>query len=392
LHSGETDTLFRFFGASVFAARPLTDRFRTPAASTWLERARLERAPRSAYASPVSPIHATLDPSLRARIRVRHALYYTRPRSDLPAFVRAASGLTWFADRLAVVQDDTLLVALVDPDTFEIEPVELPLRADGARTFDKEQGNKKFKADFEAAVSAPVDGAPTLLAFGSGSHENRESIAMLRQQAGNWQSRIVHVPALYAGLRAARGFLSSELNLEGALLIGGRLRLFQRSNGSALSADLPVCCATCDLDWPALLAHLAAPHAAPAPLPQAIRHYDLGLADDGRLTFTDAALLPDATIAFSASAENSPNAYDDGEVTGSALGKLDGERALLCPLLDERGSPVREKVEGLAFAGNFCSRADPRASTGGTQRAYVVFDPDDHRKPATLAELDLIGF
>lgn len=325
-------------------------------------------------------IRATLDPCLRARIRARHALHYTDPRSDLPPFVRAASSLTWFADRLAVVQDDTLLVALIDPDTFSVEAVELPLRADGARTFDKKQGNKKYKADFEAAVSSSLGGAPTLFAFGSGSHQNRESVAVLSQHANGWQSRIVHVPALYTGMRAVQGFLSSELNLEGALLIGDRLRLFQRSNGAALSADAPVCCATCDLDWPALLAHLAAPHEAPAPLPQDIRHYDLGLADDGRLTFTDAALLPDATIAFSASAENSPNAYDDGEVTGSALGKLDGERALLCPLLDERGSPVREKVEGLAFA---------REST---RRAYVVFDPDDHRKPACLAEVELMGF
>jgi hypothetical protein len=328
----------------------------------------------------VPAIRATLDPALRARIRARHALYYTRPRADLPPFVRAASSLTWFDDRLAVVQDDTLLVALIDPAAMTVEAVELPLRADGARTFDKEQGNKKHKADFEAAVGATLDGAPTLFAFGSGSHENRESIAVLSRSDAGWQRRIVHVPALYAGLRAAQGFLSSELNIEGAVLIGDQLRLFQRSNGSALSTSVPVCCATCDLDWPVLLAHLRAPDEAPAPLPHGIQLYDLGCADGGRLTFTDAALLPHAGITFSASAENSPNAYDDGEVTGSALGKIEGERVTLCPLLDERGSPVREKVEGLALA------------LDTPHRAYVVFDPDDHRKPGVLAELELVGF
>ena len=324
-------------------------------------------------------IHATIDPALRARIRARHSLHYTRPLPGRPSYVRAASSVNWFTDRLAIVQDDTLMVALFDPATHGVEAIDLPLRADGARTFDVVQGNKKFKADFEAAVSTPVNGAPTLFAFGSGSHENRESVAILTSSQQGFESRIVHTPALYAALRAAPDFLSSELNLEGAVLIDTTLRLFQRSNGTPLSPETSATCASCDLSWPALLAHLDAPHGAP-PAIENICLYDLGRAEDARLTFTDAALLRNGSIAFSASAESSPNAYDDGEVTGSVLGKIVGDRALLCPLLDEDGKPVREKVEGLALAHN------------DARRAYLVFDPDDHQRAANLVEVELTGF
>jgi hypothetical protein len=332
----------------------------------------------------VLPIRAMLDPALRARIITRHALYYTHPVSDAPLFVRAASSISWFGERLAIVQDDTLLIALVDPQSFEVEAIALPLRQDGARTFDVAQGNKKQKADFEASVSSTLDGTETLFAFGSGSHENRESIAIIRQHATSFESSIVHAPALYAALRAERGFLSSELNLEGALLVGDTLRLFQRSNGTQLAADTPVCCATCDLSWSGLLAYLAAPAASQVPALRDVQHYDLGKAEDARLTFTDAALLPDGSVAFSASAESSPNAYDDGVVTGSALGKLAPGKAFLCPLVDEQGTPVRDKVEGLVVARGTAS--------GPARRAYLVFDPDDHRVAATLAEVELSGF
>jgi hypothetical protein len=317
---------------------------------------------------------------MHARITARHPLHYSRPAPDRPSYVRAASSLTWFGERLAIVQDDTLLVALVDAQSFAVEAIDLPLRADGARTFDVTQGNKKHKADFEACVSTVWRGAPTLLAFGSGSHENRESIALLSRQGERFESRIAHVPAFYAALRALPDFLSSELNLEGALLRDDTLRLFQRSNGTGLAADSRAYCATCDLSLAELLAHLTATDQAPVPTLGRVRRYELGQAEQAQLTFTDAALLPNGTVAFSASAESSPNAYDDGAVTGSALGLLVGETARLCPLLDERGVPVREKVEGLAFA------------QASSTRAYLVFDPDDHRTPATLAEVALKGF
>lgn len=329
--------------------------------------------------TPVQPIRASVAPELSARIVRRHALLYAGAGNP-SRFVRAASGLTWFRGRLAVVQDDALQLALVDPATFAVEALDLPLRADGARTFDVERGNKRDKPDFEACIALEHHGAPALLAFGSGSHRNRESLALVVEREGKLHSSIVHVPALYAALRALPGFLSSELNLEGAVTLGDTLRLFQRSNGTALDPSVAPTCASCDLSLSALLAHADAPAIAPVPALGHPRQYELGRAGAGRLTFTDATLLSDGAILFCASAESSPNAYDDGEVTGSALGVLRDDSARLCLLCDEQGTPVRDKVEGVALGRD-----------GSTARVYVVIDPDDHRVPGTLAEVELSG-
>lgn len=323
---------------------------------------------------------ASYDSQLSARILTRRPLVYTVPSEGSGPHVRATSGVCWLGDLLAMVQDDALFVALFDPATNIVQNIALPMRADGARLFDKERGNKAHKPDLEACIALTIDGAPALLGFGSGSHENREAIAFVRTERGVHHATLIAVPLLYAQLRALPGFLRNELNLEGAVLLGDTLRLFQRSNGTLLSGQTVSTCASCDLSLSALLAHLHDPQ-SPPPALHNVQHYDLGLLDGARLTITDATPLPNQTgLLFTASAERSPNAYDDGEVTGSALGKIDAHGVHLCALWNEQGEPVRDKAEGITLFRN-----DPT-------RAYVVFDPDDHRLPATLAEVELSGF
>lgn len=334
----------------------------------------------------MSLIRAIEDPALRAQVVSRRALRY---RAALPgatgeqAYVRAASGLCWFQDRLAIVQDDALLLALLDVSggllTAEAEAVALPLRADGARFFDVERGNKRDKADLEACLAVEWQQRPALLAFGSGSRPNRECVALVQPHETGYRSALIEAHALYAQLHVLPGFLTSELNLEGAVLANGRMRLFQRSNGSPLGATSPLC-ATCDLDWQALAAYLENPAQCKPPTPENVSRYELGAIGGARLTFTDACSLRAAEVLFTASAESSPNAFDDGAVQGSALGKIAASGTKLCLLRDEQGQVMKDKAEGVAL--------DPR----DPQRAYVVFDADDHRVPATLAQVLLHGF
>jgi hypothetical protein len=330
----------------------------------------------------VSVLVGREDPALSARIVARHALHYRPVPSEpgFPSFVRAGSSLSWFLGKLAVVQDDTRALGLIDPVTFEVDAVALPLREDGARTFDKERGNKRDKPDLEASFSATYQGAPALYALGSGSHENRESIALLVSAGGALRSHFVHVPAFYAALRAQTGFLSSELNLEGAVLIGDTLRLFQRSNGALLAGHGEASCATCDVSLGELEAYLHDPTHAALPALGNVQRYDLGRLGEARLTFTDVALRSDGALLFSASAESSPNAYDDGAVAGSAVGVLTPDGARYALLRDQQGAPSLDKAEGIALRPE---RPD---------HALLVFDPDDHHEPACLAELALRGF
>ena len=242
------------------------------------------------------------------------------------------------------------------------------------------RGNKRDKPDFEACFGTTLGGTPTLFALGSGSHPNGECVAVVIEQAGQRSARLVHLPALYAALRDHAGFLSSELNLEGAVLMGETLRLFSAATARARPvwsgpAAPPATCLS-PRSWP------TSPPPAQAPVPsiEQVRHYDLGRIGDARLTFTDAALRADGTLLYSASAESSPNAYDDGAVAGSALGVLSEQGARYTLLRDERGALALDKAEGLALR------------AGRVDQALVVFDPDDRTRPACLAEVTLRGF
>ncbi|OGQ24069.1 MAG: hypothetical protein A2138_11290 [Deltaproteobacteria bacterium RBG_16_71_12] len=330
---------------------------------------------------------SAVGPGAQARVLSRRQLRYTDGADasrDRPAHVRAGSGCA-FVDvpgvgrRLAVVQDDARFIALVDAHGNRVECLDLPAGKGGVRQFDKLRGNKMDKLDLEAVCALTVDGSPALLAIGSGSAAPREVLVLTRFTKDGPVVEELPAHALFARLHAARAFAGSELNVEGMALIdeahggahGGTLRLFNRGNGAA-DADGPAVDATCDLPLRALFAHLRDPLTHAAPAPTNVVEHQLGAVDGTRLTFTDATATPHGLL-FLAAAEASPNAIDDGEVKGTAVGLLrpDGSRVLV-PLLDERGRPLTDKVEGIAL--------DP-AQPG---KAYLVVDKDDPGAPAEL--------
>ncbi|HTE19039.1 MAG TPA: hypothetical protein VK689_11750, partial [Armatimonadota bacterium] len=153
--------------------------------------------------------------------------------------------------------------------------------------------------------------------------------------------------------------------------------LLNRGNGAQVD-DRHAVDATCEVDWEALRAHLEDADGRPAPAPASIIQYDLGTIGHSRLGFTDAAAFGDALV-YTATAEDSPNAVDDGPVAGSALGVIgaDGE-ARWTELRDADGGRYEGKVEGIA-----------RGPQPGT--LYVVVDRDDPHHPSELCEVGLGG-
>lgn len=322
------------------------------------------------------------DPALAARvIRVTPLIYTSGADAalDRPAHVRAGSSLARFGHILAVVQDDANFVAIIDTQTQETRAIELPVGEGGVRQFDDLRGNKRFKCDFEACVAVAAHGADALLAFGSGSSPLRERVMVIRDPAGaSPQVTVAETPELYAALRAAQDFAGSDMNIEGAVMVGDQVRLFGRGNGVARGTLLPLD-ATCDLAWPALWAYLQSPRAGAPPQPQTIVQYQLGELAGLRLGFTDAASGPGALI-FSAAAEDSPDATRDGPVAGSVLGVFDTTgQARWTALCDADGERFTGKVEGVALMPD------------RPYRAYVVVDRDDPGHPSELCEVELAG-
>jgi hypothetical protein len=328
-------------------------------------------------------IEAYHDPRLLVQVLNRRPLRYSAgadPSLDRPAHVRAASSLVRVGDSMLAIQDDAHFVALIDPDSWEVRAIPLPPGPGGKRQFDDLRGTKGLKLDLEACVVVPEAAGATLIAFGSGATPQRERILVMRAvTAPAPDIRLVEATALYAALRAP-AFAGSELNLEGAVLLpsGKTLRLFQRGNGAPRGALQPVD-ATCDIAWPDLAAYLDDPTTAAPPPLQAITRYHLGLLDGARLTFTDATPGPNA-ILYCAAAERSPNAVDDGEVVGSALGLLPPTGApRYAPIVDFDGALLPLKIEGLLL-----DEHDPTL-------VFLVADADDPLVPSELLTARLIG-
>lgn len=330
----------------------------------------------------IVPRAATHDSRLAARVVERTALQYSGgadAATDRPGHVRAGSGLARVAGGLVVIQDDSHFMALIDPGRpASAHAIPLPAGPDGRRQFGDSRANKHLKLDLEACVALELP-HPLIVGFGSGSTSARESMVLVRDWDRRTPSvRVVDASALYAGLRATTSFAGSEMNIEGAVLVGEVLRLFSRGNGAAGGALQPVN-ATCDLSWADLLAYLEAPDERAVPRPTRIRQFALGNLDGAPLGFTDAAEWHDAML-FTAAAERSPDAVRDGPVSGSVIGVIgDGETVRWTPIVGEDDSLLREKAEGLALA------------DASGDEMWVIVDADDERRPAELLRVRLEG-
>lgn len=283
---------------------------------------------------------ARRDDTLAARITEAFAL---------PG-VRAGSALLRVGTRLLAVQDDAFDLAWIDPATRAIEL--LPLRAPGGPL------PKKLKPDFEAVLAA---GADTAWVLGSGSKANRCSIARL-SLAGPPRAVLRNAVDLYRVLAEALG---GPPNIEGAVRVDGRLRLFHRGPGRTPGAsallELPAAC----LDG-----------AAPG-LP-AVARCDLGTLEGLALGFTDAVALDARRVLYLAVAEDTPDGIADGPIAGAAVGLMEGEALRWGPLLEADGTLSRRKVEGIALD------ADLRSG-------WLLTDPDDPERPAELCRIALAG-
>jgi hypothetical protein len=232
--------------------------------------------------------------------------------------VSAASGLVSAGGLLHIVADDELDLVTVDTEgrlvrRTKLFPGELP---------EEKHARKRLKPDLETLCL--FDGA--FLTLGSGSTDRRARGALVTL-AG--EVTVIDLAPLYERLRQD----IPELNLEGVAVSGSWLRLLQRGNGPArLNAVV-------DLHLDGVRTALAGRRLGPELL---ARITPVTLPDG--LTFTDASPLSDGSLVFSAAAESSPNTYEDGETTASAVGILAPDLSVPT-LVGLAGPPL--KIEGV---------------------------------------------
>lgn len=279
--------------------------------------------------------------------------------------VASGSGLEIVGRRAFVVADDLHHLAW-----FDLDDHNAPGRL--VRTFpgdlpDEHAARKARKPDIEAVVLMPAAAVAggMLVGLPSGSRPQRmRGFAVDVDPAGSLTSarRLFDAAPLFAELGR---HVCGECNLEGAACVGDELVLALRGvAGANALARLELV--------PAIAAITAGQ--LDASVLRSVSQLRLGELDGVALGITDLAVVGGELLG-SAAAEDTDNAYDDGEVVGSAIAWLaSGDLAptRLLPLPSDVG-----KVEGIAGAGR--------------DRVLLVTDDDDPGRPARMYELALVA-
>lgn len=166
---------------------------------------------------------------------------------------------------------------------------------------------KPLKPDLEAGMCVEVEGESCLLALGSGSKGPERDTAFLIPLAATEQKiQRLNLSNFYATLRLHPAVC--ELNIEGACRVGERWLLFQR--GGIFQENIVFVCAP--FAWEDAKPR---PHALTLSLPS-IAGIAAGVSGAAYDEQTD-------TLWLCASAEDTPDAYQDGDIKGSLVAKIE---------------------------------------------------------------------
>lgn len=283
---------------------------------------------------------------------------------ERPPYLSAASGMVKIGGELWVVADDELHLgcfALQDGRPgrlLRVLPGELPKSA---------RRRKKRKPDLEVLLRLP--GLPgmrhgALLALGSGSRARRQIGALIPLDSKlrpTDDPRLINAAPLLERLEQEFG----QVNIEGGWVWGNRFYLLQRGNRGRTPNAL--------VGWALqpFIRALVDESVLPNCEPLAMREMFLGDIDGISLGFTDGAPLADGSWVFSAVAEDTDDAYRDGNFAGAVVGVAGPRHGLRWV----RRIAPDYKIEGIAID------AHSKAS-----RLLMVTDADDPAQPAWLLE------
>lgn len=273
--------------------------------------------------------------------------------------VASGSGLEVVGRYAVVVADDLHHLALFD--LADHGAPGLLVRTFAGELPSEHAARKARKPDIEAITLVPtVDGAgAALVGLPSGSRPNRTRGFVIdlddRGQISTSEPRIIDAAPLLDELQRR---IHGECNVEGAACMGGELVLALRGVAGAN--------ALARLDRVAAVEAIAGGRLDAAGL-RSVEPLELGDVEGVALGITDLAVV-DGELLATAAAEDTDNAYDDGDVVGSAiawltLGAAAPRRMLHLPR-------HVGKVEGIA--------AD------GAGDLLLVTDDDDPARPARM--------
>ena len=245
--------------------------------------------------------------------------------------ISSASGLVQLGQTIYIIGDDTPFLYSLD---HHLQPKsELPIYSTSSMTGTKIP--KAIKPDFEA-MEALNDNE--ILVFGSGSlSPQRDILIHINLKHPDPVYAQYSLTEFYNTLKKMPQMEGVELNIEGLAISDTQLFLFNRSNNLIFSFPKN-----------GVLDYLMSE--GPFIQPQ-IYTYQLPEIGGIQSKFSGATYLPEASsLLFTSSVEDTDNAYDDGAVLGSFIGKIIVEEDGLSPFFEQaqvtsEGKPL--KVESI---------------------------------------------
>ncbi|MFV8370313.1 DUF6929 family protein [Flavobacterium sp. LB2R40] len=207
--------------------------------------------------------------------------------------IGSASGLIYKEDSLYIIGDNSGYL-------YEYHMNSHDLKRHALIENPSENILKKEKPDFEAIAHFE----DKLYVFGSGSTKKRNAMVQLDTQDKKMNTT-TDLSNLYAVMQSFGDVKPQDFNIEGAIYNGENWLLLNRGNGSAnKNVIFTIQGENLTNDFSILS-----------------NNYKLPKIKGVRSSFTDGVLVDDS-IYFLATAEDTASTYDDGEVLGSLIGRI----------------------------------------------------------------------
>lgn len=245
---------------------------------------------------------------MRVELKPIQQLKVTDKKQTL--LITSASGLVKLQDSFLAIADDNTHIIRIDPTKgtteFFLNLRDKPLPKDY-----KER--KKQKPDWESITLVPTfPNERAILVTPSGSKPNRQLGYLVHPRPTPVP---VFVPVDFSSLYSEIKKHFPEINIEGSVVVGNELKLFQRGNG-ALGQNGII-----SVNLAGLLADIIKRLPLNPKRIKKVESIDLGSLNGSRLSFTDVCPVGDK-IFYVAVAEESNSTYEDGAYKGAVLGVL----------------------------------------------------------------------
>lgn len=218
--------------------------------------------------------------------------------SDFPS----GSGLVAVENGFYALGDDSPFLFQINPENEVVSKS----RIHGAQALNKGRIPKEDKPDFECLE---MIGKNELVAFGSGSQSPQRDVFLHIFLEDSLRIKTYDITAFYDHLRALKVMENEALNIEGVAYQKNKMYLFNRGKNLIF-----------EFVYDDFLAYLEG--AIPFPKPT-ITEFSLPKINGMESGFSGATIVKDASkILFTASVENTSNAYADGEILGSFIGTI----------------------------------------------------------------------